>query len=105
MRVVVVGVAMVFAVAACGGDVHSEADGSVVEGVVIDVQGDLSTVDAFVLLTADGERLTFVPAPEATFHGGAPLSHLGDHVRSGAPIAVTYRDQDGTLVAIEVDDA
>ena len=105
MRIAAAGVAVLLVAGACGGDDHSGGDGAVVEGVVVDVQGDLSTVDAFVLVTAEGDRLTFVPAREATFHGGAPLTHLDDHLRSGAPIAVTYRDQDGTLVATEVDDA
>jgi hypothetical protein len=42
----------------------------------------------------------------ATFGDGAPLSHLSEHIRSGVPVVVAYtRIEDGTLVAVAVDDA
>jgi hypothetical protein len=72
---------------------------------VIDVEGDLLTVDRFVVVTSEGERLVLVPAPSVRFHDGAPLSHLTEHLRSGQAIEVRYRRlDDGTLSALRIDD-
>jgi len=77
----------------------------VVTGIVIDVVGDLSTITGVTLLTEDGEQMNFVPAPDALFDGG-PISHIRDHLVSGAPVQFEYRElEDGTLVAIELGDA
>ncbi len=82
----------------CGGDATDR-----VEGVVIDVSGDLETVESFTIRTSDGLDLVFEPAPTATFHEG-PLVHLTDHLRSGEPVAVTYEEDGSRLVALEVSD-
>jgi len=82
----------------------SSADPTI-RGIVIDVQGDLIEVDRFTVLTPDGDRLEMVPAPDVRFHDGAPLSHLSEHLRSGDPIEVVYRElDDGTLAAMRVED-
>lgn len=71
-------------------------------GIVIAVDGDLTTVRSFEVLS-DGERLVFEPSPEGEF--AFPLAHLRDHLRSGEPIAVEYEVVDGVLVAMRVSDA
>jgi hypothetical protein len=86
--------------AACGSDTPSVA------GVVIDVTGDITTVEEFVLRLPDGSDQTFVPAPGITFHSGASIGHLRDHMRSGQTIVIGYEIlDDGTWVALNVDDA
>ena len=84
---------------ASGGDAR-------VEGVVIDLSGDVSTVDSFTLRLADGSDRVYEPAPGILFHDSAPLAHLRDHLVSGKPVEVRYRTlDDGTLIAVEVADA
>jgi hypothetical protein len=90
-------VAMV-SLTACGGSAR------VIEGRLAEVSGDLQTVESFVLLTDDGERLLFLADPAASFHGG-PLSHIRDHLVSGEPVVVYYEERGDDLVATDVDDA
>lgn len=107
MRYVAVGVAVFLAVLAARAWLFDREPepGVSVEGIVLELQGDLTAVEFFVVMDASGERYTFVPADDLTFHGG-PLSHLRDHVTSGAPVFVVYESSpDGSLVAVEVDDA
>lgn len=86
--------------ASCGGQ------GSRARGVVVDVVGDLESVTSFEILTPDGERLVFRPAPGLTaFDDGPPLSHLGEHLRAGDPIRVTYEESGGELIAETVEDS
>lgn len=92
--------AMVFSVAACSGQ---GATTGVAVGIVIDVEGDLSSVAEFTISTDEGERMTFVPAPDGEF--AFPLPHLQDHVRSGDPVAVAWESEGEVLWAIGVDDA
>lgn len=88
------------AVAACAAP---DPTTGVAIGIVVEVDGDLTSVDAFTISTDEGERMTFVPAPDGDF--AFPLPHLQDHVRSGVPVAVAWEDEDGTRWAIGVDDA
>ena len=81
----------------------SDGDEPVAEGVVIDVQGDLTSVTAFTVRTEDGQVLVFRPAVSATFHGG-PLPHIRDHLTSGLPVVVFYEESEGGLVALSVED-
>ena len=77
-----------------------------VTGVVLGVDGDLTTVRSFELLTTGGERLHFVPDPDLHgFPDGTPLTHLSEHFQTGVPLRVTYRVEGGTFVAIVVEDA
>ncbi|HEX5631203.1 MAG TPA: hypothetical protein VFY15_06065, partial [Acidimicrobiia bacterium] len=65
---------------ACSGPQQS------VEGVVVAVDGGLSGVDGFELVTGTGERRVFVPdSTLEQFEDGAPLSHLTEHLRTGVP--------------------
>lgn len=87
-------------VAACAGPQDRVA------GVVVAVDGGLAEVVSFEIVTADGERLEFVPAADLrTFDDGAPLSHLDEHLRTGVRVRVTYEDRDGIRVAVAVSDA
>jgi hypothetical protein len=88
------------AVAACA---PTDDGTGVAIGVVVEVDGDLSTVQAFTISTEDGDRMTFVPADDGEF--AFPLPHLQEHVRSGVPVAVAWEREGETLWAIGVDDA
>ena len=79
-------------------------DGASVTGVVIAVDGNLTEVASFTIVTSDAEQLTFVPDPNAG-NPGFPLVHLADHIRSGDPVEVHYDERDDTLWATWVDDA
>lgn len=71
-------------------------------GLVTAVDGDLTTVRSFEVLS-DGDRFSFRPAPDGDFD--FPLVHLRDHLRTGDPIAVEYQLIDGSLIASRVTDA
>jgi hypothetical protein len=76
-----------------------------VTGIVVEVDGDLTTVSRFVLVFPDGTRREFVPDSGILFHDRAPISHLRDHLRSGEPVGVVFETlDDGSLVAVEVFD-
>ena len=83
--------------ASCG-----TADQGTVEGLVVDVQGDLSAVTEFTVLTDQG-RMSSIPAPEGDF--AFPLPHLREHILSGVPVVVFWEEHDGTKVAVMVDDS
>jgi len=76
---------VVLVLAACG---DSDAGPSVetVEGVVLEVNGDLETIESFVLRTDEGEVIEIVPAPDGDFR--FPLAHLYDHLRTSGPLSV-----------------
>lgn len=73
-------------------------------GVVVAVDGDLSAIVSFSIITADGVEMELEPAPGLLFDGG-PLSHLQDHLRSGGPIAVEFHREAGRSIATRVGDA
>lgn len=83
--------------AGCG-----SSDQGTIEGLVIDVQGDLTEVSEFTVLSTDGQQ-TFVPAEDGDF--AFPLQHLREHIISGVPVVVFWEQHDGQLVAVLVDDA
>lgn len=94
-----IAVATLTLVVACAG---SEA--VTVEGVVVGVDGDLTTVRSFELLTTNGETITLVPAPFGDFE--FPLPHLSAHMRSLEPVRVTYStSEDGMHLADGIADA
>ena len=57
-----------------------------VEGVVLEVNGDLEAIESFVLRTDEGEVIEIVPAPDGDFR--FPLAHLYDHLRTSEPLSV-----------------
>lgn len=92
-------VLLVLAGVACGGARQSTT------GVVIEVEGNITEVDGFVLRLADGSDLHLEPAAGLLFHENAPIGHLRDHLRSGEPIGVEFEIlDDGTAVAYSVTD-
>lgn len=72
-------------------------------GVVVEVDGGLTSVDSFTITTALRDRMTFVPAPDGDF--AFPLPHLQAHLRSGDPIVVDWEREDDVLWAVFLDDA
>ena len=78
------------------------SDSGQLTGIVIAVDGDLTTVHSFEVLS-DGKRRVFEPAPDGEF--AFPLAHLRDHLRTGERIAVEYETVDGVLLATLVTDA
>jgi len=89
---------LVVLTAGCGGGEQS------VTGSLVDIDATLTEVRGFTLLTPEGDRLEFTPGAGATFHGG-PLSHLTDHLRTGARVTVFYEEEPGGgLVATQVED-
>jgi hypothetical protein len=101
-RLFAAGVIATALVGACGGN----GDGGTVIAVVIDVTGDLTSVDQFVVRLPDGTDQVIEPAPGIRFHGDAAITHIRDHLRSGAPVRITYDVlDDGTWIARGVEDA
>ncbi len=81
-------VLLVIAASGCG-DSHAnqgEPGREMVRGVVLEVMGDLTVVESFVIRTDSGEILEVTPAPEGDFR--FPLPHLHDHRRTSEPVLV-----------------
>jgi hypothetical protein len=97
-RTVLIGLVAVAALAL----VLLPADSGQLTGIVIAVDGDLTTVRSFDVLS-EGDRFVFEPAPDGDF--AFPLAHLRDHLRTGEPIAVEYERVDGALLAMRVSDS
>ena len=73
-------------------------------GVVIDIDSPaLGRVDSFVLLSGDGERLTF-DTTELEFRPEFPAPHLAEHRVIGDTIVVTYKTDGDRLVVTQLDD-
>lgn len=90
--------AIVLTLGACGSSAPT------IEGLVVAVDGDLTTVQTFDVRIGSGEVLRFQPDPVGRFE--FPLPHLSNHMASLDPVRVTYRTEGGeTLIAIGVSDA
>ena len=74
---------LALAVAACGNPGEGQ---ETVRGVVLKVNGDLTSVESFVLRTDDGKVLEVVPATDGDFR--FPLPHLHAHRRTLEPVLV-----------------
>ncbi len=74
--------------ASCAGKRPAENDQfqETIRGVVLEVNGDLTSIESFVVRTDDGEVLEVRPAPDGDFR--FPLPHLRDHLRTSEPILV-----------------
>ena len=74
-------------------------------GVVVAVEAtSLSAVQGFSIRTADGRTVDFrIVAIENA--AAFPPGHLSEHKVSLAPIRVTYVNQDGSHLAIRIEDA
>lgn len=90
----------VTAVTGCSGTSTEE-----VTGVVVDVTGDITSVDRFAVQTDDGELLEFQVAPGVIFADGAPIGHLAEHVQTGEPVEIRYEVlDDGSRVVQAIAD-
>ncbi|MDE0138813.1 MAG: hypothetical protein OXM57_10685 [bacterium] len=88
--------------AACGdsGDTPSL---ETVQGVVLEVNGDLEAIESFVLRTDGGEVIEIVPAPDGDFR--FPLAHLYDHLRTSEPLLVGLDRSADPPLAVSMRDA
>ena len=83
------------------------ADAHTVRGVLVDVRGaSLQRADSFTVRTDDGSEYTFVPAADFNknvTHAMTP-GHMRQHMALAEPITVTYREQNGNLIALSATD-
>ena len=70
-------------------------------GVVIEVEGSLSNVESFTILS-EGVEIMFLPLEGRTYD--FPLDHLQEHVRSGEPVVVDWEIRDGVHYALAIGD-
>lgn len=89
-------------VVACGGS-GTTAPIETVQGVVLEINGDLEGVESFVLRTEDGEVIEVVPAPDGDFR--FPLAHLHDHRRTLEPLSVGLDRSADPPLAVAIRDA
>jgi len=82
-------------VTACGSS-------STVTGIVLEVDGDLTSVRSFTLQTDEGDVLDLVPADDGTFE--FPLSHLEEHRQTLSPVTVVIERRNGVDVAVSIED-
>jgi hypothetical protein len=79
-----------------------------VRGVLLDVSStNLQQVDTFTVRADDGRELSFIVAPNFNAdvsHAMTP-GHMRQHMALADPVLVTYREQDGKLVALSATDA
>lgn len=78
-----------------------------VHGVLVEVRNaSLQQVGQFTLRTDDGQELAFTPAPD--FNAGAAHmmtpGHMREHMALADPVTVTYREQNGQLIALSATD-
>jgi hypothetical protein len=78
---------------------------STATGVVVAVDArSLTNVAAFTIRTAEGRTIEF---ELGALQNGAefPPGHLVEHITTGVPVVVTYRDGGGTRTAVRIADA
>jgi hypothetical protein len=76
-------------------------------GVLLDVVSpSIQKVDSFTLRTDDGQELAFTTAPD--FNAGVAHlmtpGHMRQHMALADPVLVTYRQENGALVALSAVD-
>jgi hypothetical protein len=84
------------------------AGAQTVRGVLLEVQSpSIQRVDGFTLRTDAGQELVFSAAPD--FNAGATHvmtpGHMRQHMALADPVLVTYREENGKLVALSATDA
>ena len=91
------------AAVACSAVAAPAAPTQTVRGVLLDVESPgIQKVDSFTLRTDDGQELHFTTAPnfnEGVAHLMTP-GHMRQHMALGDPVEVTYREDNGSLVAL-----
>ena len=80
---------------------------STARGVLLDVEApSIDKVNSFTLRTDDGQELHFVTADnfnQGVQHVMTP-GHMRQHMALADPVEVTYRDDNGNLVALSAVD-
>lgn len=72
-----------------------------VRGLILSIEAATFTqIASFVLRTDDGTTLDFVVEGNV----GITPSHMREHMTLAEPVTVTYRREDGLLIALRVDD-
>jgi len=102
MKVTLALAGVLLVIAACG-DSGAGPSVETVEGVVLEVDGDLEGIESFVLRTDGGEVLEIVPAPDGDFR--FPLPHLYDHLRNSEPLSVGLDRSVDPPLAVSMRDA
>ena len=77
-------------------------------GVLLDVVSPgIQQVDRFTLRTDDGQVLSFVAAPDFNANAQHAMTpgHMRQHMALADPVNVTFRDDNGTLIALSATDA
>jgi hypothetical protein len=84
------------------------ADTHTAQGVLLEVVSpSIEKVDSFTLRTDDGQEMAFVTAPnfnQGVSHLMTP-GHMRQHMALADPVIVTYREDNGKLVALSATDA
>lgn len=87
----------------CGDSHDGQGGQEAVRAVVLQVTGDLTSVESFVVRTEDGEILELTPAAGGDFR--FPLPHLRDHLRTLEPVLVTVDRSVDPPLATAIQDA
>ncbi len=72
-----------------------------VDGIVVNVEGTLTEVNAFTVL-AGGEEMAFRTLDDGDYE--FPLPHLSEHQRTGEPVQVDWVEREGVRYAVAVRD-
>jgi hypothetical protein len=94
--------------AAPSGQVQTQSQTQSVRGVLLEVVSpSIQQINSFTLRTDDGRELLFVTAPDfnqGVQHVMSP-GHMRQHMALADPVEVTYREDNGRLVALSAVDA
>jgi hypothetical protein len=101
----ILSLAIVLVSAACAAPATAQTQTA--RGVLLDVVSpSIQKVDSFTLRTDDGQELAFVTAPD--FNAGVSHQmtpgHMRQHMALADPVQVTYRQENGKLVALSAVD-
>ena len=94
-------------VAGCTGPAPA-AQTQTVRGVLLDVaSSSLQKVDTFTLRADDGRELNFTTASDFNKDAAHAMTpgHMRQHMALADPVQVTYRQENGQLVALSAVDA
>ena len=82
------------------------AQAHVVRGVLLDVEApSIQKVDSFTLRSDDGQEMHFVAAPDFNQRvAHMTPGHMRQHMALADPVEVTYREDTGSLVALDAVD-
>jgi hypothetical protein len=94
---------VVLAVAVLGGCSAPPAPTKTAHGVLLEVESpSIQRIERFTLRTDDGQEVTFSAAPDFNANASHAMTpgHMRQHMALADPVEVTYRDDNGALVAV-----